>query len=133
MAGTGLYFGALRRWFCAWLWAAWLGLGPDIGGLSARRFVHGLSLGLLSSHMAESPFVGLFAWVGPHGVTLFLLLISICALNDCLHVRRVSVRLLTCARSPRMRDVAETTVRLVQPNAPQEAMGPVLRSIFLIA
>jgi apolipoprotein N-acyltransferase len=96
----------------------------------------GFPWGLLSYTLAQSPFVGFFAWVGPHGVTLFLLLISaLCAQRLFAPAAGVSAIMLICALIPlpeMQRDVAETTVRMVQPNAPQEQKwDPFYAPIFL--
>ena len=133
--GLALFWGA-AGWFAR-------GFGPLgwVLGLTLTDYLRGVLFtgfpwGLLSYTLAESPFVGFFAWVGPHGVTLFLLLI--CAL----FVQRffaaaagVCAIMLTCALIPlpeMQRDVAETTVRLVQPNAPQEQKwDPFYAPIFL--
>lgn len=133
--GLALFWGA-AGWFVR-------GFGPLgwVLGLTLTDYLRGVLFtgfpwGLLSYTLAESPFVGFFAWGGPHGVTLFLLLI--CAL----FVQRffaaaagVCAIMLTCALIPlpeMQRDVTETTVRLVQPNAPQEQKwDPFYAPIFL--
>ena len=128
-----------------WSAAGWFarGFGPLgwVLGLTLAECLRGVLFtgfpwGLLSYILAESPFVGFFAWVGPHGVTLFLLLV--CAL----FVQRFFVAaaggsaiMLTCALIPlpeMQSDKAETTVRLVQTNAPQEQKwDPFYAPIFL--
>ena len=71
-------------------------------------------------------------------MTLFLLLISaLCAERLLVKAAGVGAIMLTCALIPlpeMQRDVAETTVRLVQPNAPQEQKwDPFYASIFWTA
>ena len=106
-------------------------LGPIgwVVGLSLAEFLRGILFtgfpwGLLSYTQAENPFVGIFAWVGPHGATLFLLVICyLCARRSWKLAALVCAIVGTCTWIPLPEiqgDIPNTTVRLVQPNAPQE-------------
>ena len=128
MSGAGWF----ARRFGPLGWVVGLTLADYLRGV----LFTGFPWGLLSYTLAESPFIGFFAWVGPHGVTLFLLLISaLCAQRVWAGAAGGSAIILTCALIPlpeMQRDVAKTTVRLVQPNAPQaQKWDPFYAPIFL--
>ena len=136
MAGGLALFWAGAGWFARRFgplgWVVGLTLADYLRGV----LFTGFPWGLLSYTLAESPFIGFFAWVGPHGVTLFLLLISaLCAQRVWAGAAGGSAIMLTCALIPlpeMQRDVAKTTVRLVQPNAPQaQKWDPFYAPIFL--
>ena len=133
--GLALFWGAAGWFACGFGPLGWV-LGLTMADYLRGVLFTGFPWGLLSYTLVESPFVGFFAWVGPHGVTLFLLLISaLCAERLLVRAAGVSAIMLTCALIPlpeMQRDVAETTVRLVQPNAPQEQKwDPFYAPIFL--
>ena len=133
--GLALFWGAaglFTRGFGPLGWVLGLTLAEYLRGV----LFTGFPWGLLSYTLAESPFVGFFAWLGPHGVTLFLLLISALSVQRFFAAAAgISAIMLTCALIPlpeMQHDLAETTVRLVQPNAPQEQKwDPFYAPIFL--
>jgi apolipoprotein N-acyltransferase len=128
-------------WGAAGLFARGLGSLGWVLGLTLAEYLRGVLFtgfpwGLLSYTLVESPFIGFVAWVGPHGMTLFLLLISAFSAQRLrAPAAGVGAIILICALFPlpeMQRDMAETTVRLVQPNAPQEQKwDPFYAPIFL--
>ena len=133
--GLALFWGA-AGWFVRPFDSFGWVLGLTVAEYFRGVLFTGFPWGLLSYTLSQSPVVGYFAWVGPHGVTLFLLMIcALFAQRLLAGVAGVSVIMLTCALIPLpevQRGSAETTVRLVQPNAPQEQKwDPFYAPIFL--
>ncbi|NDH20542.1 MAG: apolipoprotein N-acyltransferase [Rhodobacteraceae bacterium] len=133
--GLALFWGA-AGWFVRPFDSFGWVLGLTVAEYFRGVLFTGFPWGLLSYTLSQSPVVGYFAWVGPHGVTLFLLMIcALFAQRLLAAVAGVSAIMLTCALIPLpevQRGSAETTVRLVQPNAPQEQKwDPFYAPIFL--
>lgn len=128
-------------WGAAGLFARSFGILGWVLGLTLAEYLRGVLFtgfpwGLLSYILADSTVVGFFAWAGPHGVTLVLLLIcALFAQRIIVPAGLLGAVMTACAFVPLPvieRDLSLTMVRLVQPNVPQaQKWDPFFAPLFL--